>query len=252
MTKTGIYKIQNKINNKIYIGQSIDVNRRWQAHKRIYNDIVSDQYNKPLYRAFRKYGIENFIFSILEECKVSELNDKEKYWIKYYDSINPLKGYNLTEGGDSPYYRKLSLEKVQKIREELLYSNKTQEEIAKEFEVTQQTVSAINLGKSSKMDNFSYPLRKQNRTVILCQNCKKIILQKNKTNLCQKCYLKKIRGNRPLREQLKEDIHKMSFVAVGKKYNVTDNAIRKWCKYYNLPNKSSEIKQYSQEEWEKM
>lgn len=44
----------------------------------------------------------------------------------------------------------------------------------------------------------------------------------------------------------------MSFVAVGKKYNVTDNAIRKWCKYYNLPNKSSEIKQYSQEEWEKM
>ena len=55
--------------------------------------------------------------------------------------------------------------------------------------------------------------------------------------------------NRPNREELKEMIRTMPFTAIGKKYGVTDNAIRKWCDSYNLPRKSSEIKKYSEEEW---
>lgn len=88
-----IYKITNKINNKIYIGQTVQSpNRRLQKH-------ISDskKIDTHLYRAFNKYGIDNFQLDIIEECKDSELDQQEKYWIKYFDSYN--NGYNETLGG---------------------------------------------------------------------------------------------------------------------------------------------------------
>ena len=54
-----------------------------------------------MYRAIKKYGIENFDFEVIEECSKEQLNDKEIYWISYYDSCNLDKGYNLTKGGDN-------------------------------------------------------------------------------------------------------------------------------------------------------
>jgi group I intron endonuclease len=63
---TGIYKITNLINGKSYIGQSLHIERRFLQHKSPYE---RERYsNKPLYKAFEKYGIENFDFSIIEEC----------------------------------------------------------------------------------------------------------------------------------------------------------------------------------------
>lgn len=87
-----IYKITNKINNKIYIGQTIrTLEERVKEHKR--------KKNCSLYKAFNKYGIENFDFEIIEKCNsTEEMNEKEIYWIKYYDCLMP-KGYNLCEGG---------------------------------------------------------------------------------------------------------------------------------------------------------
>lgn len=55
--------------------------------------------------------------------------------------------------------------------------------------------------------------------------------------------------NRLTREVLKKEIRNSSFAAIGRKYGVSDNAIRKWCDSYNLPRKKSEIKKYSNEEW---
>lgn len=96
---SGIYCITNKINNKKYIGLSKDIYRRWGEHKRVPFCSTSREYNYPLYNAIRKYGLENFSFVILEECDdLKLLKEKEKKWIKYYDSIN--NGYNLTEGGE--------------------------------------------------------------------------------------------------------------------------------------------------------
>lgn len=87
----GIYKITNKITGKSYIGQSIDIKRRWREHiNRI--GCLSNQ----LYIDFQKFGIENFDFSIIEECKREELNDREIYWINYYDTYN--NGYNKIIG----------------------------------------------------------------------------------------------------------------------------------------------------------
>ncbi len=101
--KTGIYKITNNLNQNSYIGQSIDIYKRWQTHKQRYKYQDKKEYNKVLYKAFRKYGIENFSFIILEECLKEELNKKEKYWIAYYDTY--YHGYNETSGGDNNYHQ---------------------------------------------------------------------------------------------------------------------------------------------------
>lgn len=90
----GIYKITNIINGKCYIGQSVDIRKRWRAHLRVANTDFN-----LLHRAFQKYGVENFTFEIIEYCARKELNEREKYWINYYDSHNPDKGYNMTDGG---------------------------------------------------------------------------------------------------------------------------------------------------------
>lgn len=89
----GIYKITNIINNKSYIGQSTNIERRFKEHcykgyrSRIMLDI-----------AIKKYGKENFTFEVIEECEPDKLNERETYWIKYYDTVES--GYNSSYGGD--------------------------------------------------------------------------------------------------------------------------------------------------------
>lgn len=95
---TGIYKITNKINGNAYIGLSINIEKRWKAHIERSSDMSNKEYDKVLYKAFRKYGIDNFEFEILEECKLEELKEKEIYWINYYNTFKH--GYNATPGGD--------------------------------------------------------------------------------------------------------------------------------------------------------
>ena len=57
----GIYKITNLINDKKYVGQSIHIDRRWKEH-------IYQNRNSAIHQAIEKYGIENFIFEIIEEC----------------------------------------------------------------------------------------------------------------------------------------------------------------------------------------
>lgn len=99
----GIYKIENLVNGKVYIGQSNDIKKRWYSHKRDSSIETSKNYNYPLYKAFRKYGVDNFKFEIIEECLKEELNDKEIYYIQLYRSyinFEDSNGYNQTLGGD--------------------------------------------------------------------------------------------------------------------------------------------------------
>ena len=89
----GIYKIENQINHKVYIGQSIEIERRFEKHKNAY------LHNQKwlIYKAFAKYGLQNFSFDIIEECDRDKLDEREIYWIAFYDSYN--NGYNMTIGG---------------------------------------------------------------------------------------------------------------------------------------------------------
>ena len=91
----GIYKITNLLNNKVYIGQSVDIEKRWSTHK---SELTNNyHYNAHLQSAWNKYGEDNFDFSIIEECDLNQLNDREIYWVSKYDSYK--NGYNLTPGG---------------------------------------------------------------------------------------------------------------------------------------------------------
>lgn len=93
-----IYKIENSINNKLYIGKTIyTVERRWYQHK--LNSKNDNYCRMPIYSAMNKYGLENFFVSCVEEVDdVSILSERERFWIKYYDTYN--NGYNATLGGD--------------------------------------------------------------------------------------------------------------------------------------------------------
>lgn len=95
----GIYKITNTINQKAYIGQSIHIEDRWYQHKQESKNPRQKPYNYSIHQAFRKYGIEHFTFEIVEECPIEELNEREKYWVAYYNTYK--KGYNETEGGEA-------------------------------------------------------------------------------------------------------------------------------------------------------
>lgn len=96
-----IYKIENKINNKIYIGKTLlTIEKRFKKHK---NDSTRERnLNRPLYRAMNKYGIDNFEISMLEECENLIANEREIFFIEQYESFKY--GYNATIGGDGKQF----------------------------------------------------------------------------------------------------------------------------------------------------
>ena len=90
-----IYKITNNINNKCYVGKTErTVQIRWSEHIRP----SRWKLDLPLYRAFSKYGIDNFSIEEIEECDNAFLDEREIYWISYFDTYK--KGYNCTAGGE--------------------------------------------------------------------------------------------------------------------------------------------------------
>jgi len=95
LKKSGIYIIRNSVNKKVYIGQSVDMVSRFTNH--LYYLRENRHGNPGLQRLYNKYGESVFNFSILEECDKSKLDEKEIWYIKYYNSYK--NGYNRTEGG---------------------------------------------------------------------------------------------------------------------------------------------------------
>lgn len=92
---SGVYLIRNKLTEKCYVGVSVNIHSRWRQHKywAKNKDVVS-----LITKSIKKNGVENFEFSIIEECEKDFFDEKERYWIKYHDSV--LNGYNLTYGGN--------------------------------------------------------------------------------------------------------------------------------------------------------
>lgn len=91
-----IYKIENLLNNKIYIGKTNDPIRRWKSHKSDYKKYN----NRYLYRAMNKYGLKNFIFEVIcSDIDDAEIDDYEIKYIKLFNSKAP-NGYNMTDGGE--------------------------------------------------------------------------------------------------------------------------------------------------------
>ena len=105
-----------------------------------------------------------------------------------------------------------------------------------------------NSGKAVKSKEEIAKLAKEAKRTASCVVCGKPITRNS--TYCPECYARESRiVERPSREELKNLIRTTSFLQIGKTYNVSDNAVRKWCVGYGLPKKSSDIKSYSDEEW---
>ena len=148
----GIYMFTNRCNGKSYIGQSVDIDRRYHEHKFRKEDTL-------FHSDLEYYGFHNFDFCVLEECRTSELNDKEIQYIHDYNTLCP-NGYNATPGGNIPHTNKLkSVDDVDAIISYLKEDRLTNGEIGEIFGISDQMVSNINCGKSWKRDDIHYPVR---------------------------------------------------------------------------------------------
>ena len=117
----GIYKIECLVNGKVYIGQSIDLDSRLNGHR-------TGEHNDCLREDMKKYGLENFIFDILEEVARERLTEREQFFMDFYESLNPEKGYNKRAADPA---RPLSEEHRRKISEAMKGKKKSPEHIEK-------------------------------------------------------------------------------------------------------------------------
>ena len=133
-----IYKITNKINGKSYIGQTIqDVKNRFYQH--CATKCNKAVLNMVIHKSIKKYGKSNFTIEVIEEIDSTNLNDREKYWIRYYDSYN--NGYNSTKGGQDGIKLFKNLDTKSIIREYKF--GKSLREIGRLFNVDKQTIKDL-------------------------------------------------------------------------------------------------------------
>lgn len=153
-----IYKYTNKINNKIYIGQT-----RQQLERRHYKHINQLDDNTYFHRAVQKYRMENFSLEIVEDnIPLEQLDERERYWIKYFDSYYTSgKGYNETKGGKwGSSSQLLSGSQEENIKQKLKNNlDLSLTEIAKQYNVSLSCISNINTGKTFYDKNINYPIR---------------------------------------------------------------------------------------------
>lgn len=170
----GIYLIRNKINNKIYIGQSVNIYRRWTEHLRAgqpqkYSMKSIRDSKTPIHLAMQKYGINNFEIQLLEKCNKENLDIREQYWIKILKSNDNNIGYNIANGGQKNFIlkgeehsqAKLNQQEVNEIINLLKTTNLTLSEISKKYHnISNSTLCMINTGKSWYNPDLKYPIRK--------------------------------------------------------------------------------------------
>lgn len=243
---TGIYMFTNKCNGKSYIGQSVDIDRRYKEHR--------FRKERSLFHSeIEYYGFSNFDFVVLEECPIEELNDKEILYIDKFDTLFP-RGYNLSTGGQTPHLNALvNYCQVGEIIELLKNTTLTNSQIGELFGISDQMVSDINCGRSWIRDGINYPIRNGRgvvkrsnfKPVVLCSECGCEISKKSKTCLCRSCYNKKQSIHIPSRDDLISDLMTGTFESVARKYGVSSNAIRKWCAKYDIPKNSQKYKELS-------
>lgn len=172
-----IYKFTNKINGHCYIGQTNNLQKRYNGHKsESFNPKVSG-YWLPLHCAIRKYGIDNFTYEVIEEIADGEsqdfVNERERYFIQYYHSLKDENGYNVTLGGDGcpkpplSYEEKLERsklftgEEIKDIQQRLI-NDEEYDDIEKIYAPKLKRTFLVNINTGTNFYNpdFNYPLKK--------------------------------------------------------------------------------------------
>lgn len=161
-----IYRYKNLVTNNSYIGKTNNVERRHREHISESQNPNHHCYNTLFCKKIRQYGIENFELSILEEANETNWQERERYWIKYFNSFEG-DGYNMTSGGDEEYTNKQKLltdKEAQQIIEELRDSDESQSIIASNWNISETLLSNINQGLKYRQENINYPIRKNYKT----------------------------------------------------------------------------------------
>ena len=173
----GIYKIVNEVSGKVYVGSAVDMNHRWNEHKRTLRE--NKHHSIHLQRAWNIYGKDNFRFEIIEECEKEKLIEREQHWMNFYKSYNENKGYNISPtagsklgiksseetkkkisknhadfSGENSHVAKLTWEQVREIRRRYKEEKIFQSQLALEYGVKQMQISRIILNKVWKEDSY--------------------------------------------------------------------------------------------------
>ena len=162
----------------VYVGQTCNISERRKQHEKDepFNNLRAE-YNYPLSRAIRKYGVEAFEFEILEnELSLEEANTREDYWIEYYNTI--INGYNQQRGGNNR--TKLSDAQIEEIRNKIANTKMSYSEICEEYGCSGGFLTAINKGESYPSSKYSYPLRTTKNGKHLSDEALKDIVEKLK------------------------------------------------------------------------
>lgn len=147
-----IYKIQNLINGNVYIGQTVKlVEKRFQQHRNNYDKPYFSQLT--LYKAFKKYGLDNFSFEMLEKVDNDKLDEREKYWIDYYDSYK--NGYNMTLGGRLVELYKWDLQEILDLYHLHKSARKVAEIIGCDHSTIDHLLNANNIPRYSRGEQFN-------------------------------------------------------------------------------------------------
>lgn len=230
----GIYKIENLINGKVYIGQSINTDKRLHTHKLKCNRHKHAESDKPLYRAMKKYGIDNFTYEVIQECPKESLNKLELFYIIQYSSNIRKYGYNLNLQGSSATFNKLNNTILIHIIEDLKSGIK-KADICHKYSISHQYLNLINKGECLKIETETYPIREISDIHLFKKSKKECLicgtLTKNKkfcSVICSKMSQRKV--DRPDNKSLQEEFVNSTYTIMGRKYGVNANTVKKWLK----------------------
>lgn len=210
-TISGIYLIKFS-NGKVYVGLSNNIIRRMKEHNTDY------RHDLPLTRAIQKYGkISDFyLLESINADNRKKLQERESYWINYYQSNTKEKGYNLTSGGDGAdigannVSAKFTEDEILQVISDIKNSSLSLKDIAKKYNTSPQAISKINNGISYFHKTENYPLRNGNAKDKLkgANNSKASLTQEQANEIYELLKNTKI----PMRE-------------IAKKYSVSDSLI---------------------------
>lgn len=140
-----LYRITNLLNNKVYIGQSDNANRRWSYHR---NQALKDEPAQYINRAMKKYGVDNFVFEVIATCHTQEdANEIEVLLIQQYDSRNKEKGYNIKPGGEA-WDEEMRQYIAQKIKQHYIDHPEDRERVSNQAKVMWQDPVHVAMMKS--------------------------------------------------------------------------------------------------------
>ena len=162
-TNNVIYAYKKRSTQKIvYVGQTVELQTRHKQHTQ-YDpfNLNTREYNYPLSRGIRKYGEDEYELIILEEDLLKEqLNEREKYWIAFYDTY--FNGYNQSTGGANPVKPIFTEDKIDLVIDMLRDESYSYQDIIDKTGISMTHIYNINTGKRRKRDNLEYPIRASN------------------------------------------------------------------------------------------